>query len=275
MKTIEMIGIKKKYGQKEVLSGVDLTLVPGVTGLLGPNGAGKTTLIRCLLDLIPYEGKIRWEGGVPSIGYLPQDFRIFQRLTVREALLYVAELKNEKPDTVETAMEITELQKEANKKVRELSGGMLRRLGIAQALLGDPAMLVLDEPTVGLDPMQRVKTRNLIARIAKDRIVLLSTHIVEDIEQIATHVVILNEGKVEVQGDVQPMIQALEGKIGVIELSEIESDRTEDSLKILQVQSDGVRQTATVYADRLPKKARRTVPTLEDVYLRYVDPHDS
>lgn len=271
MEPIIIENVSKKYGNKTVLDGVNLTLTKGITGLLGPNGAGKTTLIRCLLDLLEHQGEIRWEEGKPSIGYLPQNFGIFQRLTTREALEYVGELKQCKKDAVEEALHATHLEGERNKQVSHLSGGMLRRLGIAQAILGNPGMLVLDEPTAGLDPMQRISIRNLIARLAKDRIVVLSTHIVEDIEHIASHLTILNQGKVAVHGKKSDILQPYQGKIGIVRIRESEWDELAHHAKILQFQAIEDGFTCTVYADPLPAGAKAVEPSLEDVYLDHVD----
>ncbi len=188
--------VSKSFGMHKVLKEVNLSLEPGLHALLGPNGAGKTTLMRCMLGLVPFRGRIQMPEAPQDTGYLPQQYQIFRRLKVHEALQYVAALKNADPACIPQLLEQTRLGKEAEKPVGKLSGGMLRRLGIAQALLGEPKVLILDEPTVGLDPNQRVHIRELIAEVSKNKTVLLSTHIVEDAERIADYVAMMDDGAI-------------------------------------------------------------------------------
>ena len=199
--------VTKQYKNKIAVDRVSVKLLPGVTGLLGANGAGKTTLLRMICGVLtPTSGSITYNGmGVGEesyrsiLGYLPQDFGFYPEFTGRDFLLYFAALKGipkkEAVKKAEDLLEVTGLLEVKRKKIRTYSGGMKQRLGIAQALLGDPEVLILDEPTAGLDPLERVRFRNLIEEIGKKSIVLLSTHIVSDIEQVAGKILLMKEGQ--------------------------------------------------------------------------------
>ena len=198
--------LRKQFKDKNAVDDVCLTLTPGVWGLLGANGAGKTTLMRMLCGILqPTSGTITFDGidvseeGYRAIlGYLPQDFGYYPEFTAMDFLIYMAALKGlPKPSAKRRANELLELvglQDMSRKKIKTFSGGMKQRLGIAQALLNNPKLLILDEPTAGLDPKERVRFRNLIQQLGKDSIVLLSTHIVSDIEHIADEVLMMKDG---------------------------------------------------------------------------------
>ena len=204
--------ITKQYKNKIAVDRISFTLTKGVTGLLGANGAGKTTLMRLLCGiLVPDSGTVTCDGmDVETeeyrsiLGYLPQEFGYYPEFTGRDFLLYMSAVKGlRKPDALKKTEELiglTGLKEAARKKVRTYSGGMKQRLGIAQALLNDPQVLIMDEPTAGLDPQERIRFRDLIADIGKDRIVLLSTHIVSDLEHIADRLMIIGEGRLLWQG---------------------------------------------------------------------------
>ena len=200
--------LSKQYKDKRAVDGVSLTLTVGINGLLGANGAGKTTLMRMLCGILkPTAGSVALDGVDVSsedyravLGYLPQDFGYYPDFTGLDFLLYLAALKGLcRPHAKRKAAELLELvslQDVGKKKIRTYSGGMRQRLGIAQALLNDPRLLVVDEPTAGLDPKERVRFRNLIAGLGQDTIVLLSTHIVSDVEKIADHMLMMSDGQI-------------------------------------------------------------------------------
>ena len=210
---VRMEGVRKSYGGVTALADLDLELGPGITGLLGPNGAGKTTLIRILATLLaPSAGEVRVNGWRAAssddrveirrrLGYLPQDLGLYPQFTVFEFVDYLALLKElddpaDRHRRVRSALAAVELEDLARRKIRTLSGGMRRRVGIAQAIVADPQLLLLDEPTTGLDPEQRMRFRQLIAGIGEHRTVVLSTHLVEDVAAVCTQVVVLWQGRV-------------------------------------------------------------------------------
>ena len=200
--------LSKRYRDKMAVDGVSLQLAEGINGLLGANGAGKTTLMRMLCGILkPTSGNITLDGVDVSredyravLGYLPQDFGYYPDFTGMDFLLYLAALKGmSRPHAKRKAAELLELvglSDVGKKKIRTYSGGMKQRLGIAQALLNDPRLLIVDEPTAGLDPKERVRFRNLLTELGKDTIVLLSTHIVSDLEHIANHMLMMSEGRI-------------------------------------------------------------------------------
>ncbi|MEU5328931.1 ABC transporter ATP-binding protein [Streptomyces parvus] len=214
---IQAAGLRVRVGRKRMaVDGLDLSLGTGVHGLLGPNGAGKTTLIRTLATVLrPTEGSLTLLGGPAEggsgqralrrrLGYLPQEFGYYKRFTVREFVAYMAWLKEvpkaDVPAAVQRAVERVGLAERADDRMKTLSGGMVRRVGIAQAIVNDPAILLLDEPTAGLDPAQRVRFRDLIQELGRDTCVLVSTHLVEDVAAACTDVVLFAEGRLVFQG---------------------------------------------------------------------------
>ena len=222
MNTLQITGVAKRYRDLEALHALSLTLTPGITGLLGPNGAGKSTLMRIIATVTqPSEGSLLWNGTDVTrrpeelrrqLGYLPQDAGVYPQLSAVEFLRYVAALKGLPTRSagrqIDMLIEQLNLAGARNRPLGGFSGGMRQRVGIAQALLGEPLLLVVDEPTVGLDPEERVRFRDLITVLGRDRIVLLSTHIVSDVEVAAGRIVILDRGRVCADGTPSEVIGA-------------------------------------------------------------------
>ena len=220
MLRLELERLTKQYKSKTAVHGVSLTMSQGVYGLLGANGAGKTTLLRMLCGILkPTSGRICCNGQEIGdmgsayrrlLGYLPQDFGYYPGMTAERYLRYLAELKAVPPELKEQKvtelLELVELGAQRRQRIKTFSGGMLRRLGIAQAMLNDPQILILDEPTAGLDPKERIRFRNLISEFSKNRIVLLSTHIVSDVEFIADELVLMKQGQIIRTGTVEEII---------------------------------------------------------------------
>ena len=212
---------------KQALKDLDLDLkAPSLVGLLGPNGAGKSTLMKLLVAaLMPTSGAIRVDGQPldksdralkEKLGYLPQDFGLFDELTVKQFLDYMAALKGvqEPKAAIQSVIQAVNLEEKARAKIRTLSGGQRQRVGIAQALLGDPPFLIFDEPTVGLDPEERIHFRNLFSRTAQDRLVLLSTHIIEDVQSVCDRLVVIHHGRILFSGTPEGLIQSAVGHVG-------------------------------------------------------------
>lgn len=262
---------------KLALKNLNLSLKsPSLIGLLGPNGAGKSTLMKLLVaSLMPTEGSILVDGRPLAktekelkarLGYLPQDFGLFDELTVVQFLDYMAALKGlrDSKDAVRRAIREVNLEEKAKAKIRTLSGGQRQRVGIAQALLGKPSFLIFDEPTVGLDPEERIHFRNLFSRTAQDRLVLLSTHIIEDIQSVCDQIVVINHGNILFAGTPGQLIRSAEGHVGVF----WEKDTFEEQGLTITARvnaGEGIRCRAV--ADNLPAYAREEEPTLEDAYL--------
>jgi ABC-type multidrug transport system ATPase subunit len=267
------------------LKDFSLKVKPGVLGLLGPNGAGKTTLMNVLATTTkPTEGRASWNGvdiaSSPNqvrevLGYLPQDFGVYPNLNAVEFLEYLAAIKGlgrkAAKQRITELLQLVNLTDVRKRPLGSYSGGMKQRIGIAQALLNDPKLLIVDEPTAGLDPEERVRFRNLIADLSGDRIVILSTHIVSDVEATATKIVLINKGLLLTHATSEELLQAVEGKVWewVIPSTEITTIRQEHLISSMIRRSDGVH--VRVVADSPPGgSAVKTSPTLEDAYLKYV-----
>jgi len=270
--------VTKKFGNFTALEDINLEFSNGVYGLLAPNGAGKTTLIKMLTTLIfPTKGEILWNGDEITkldadyrdvIGYLPQDFGYYKSHSPMDFLQYMSALKGIDRNTAkrkaDELLEVVGLTDVKNKKMRKFSGGMVQRVGIAQAMLNDPKILILDEPTAGLDPKERVRFRNLISSLSKDRIVILSTHIVSDIETIANHVIMFKNHKLFVNDSPSAICEALAGK--VFETNNIAAIETPHL--VLTERQNG-NETLTRFASEIDCTAiaKQTIPNLEDVFL--------
>lgn len=242
---IKIRGLNKFYGKKQALKDVNLTIRTGMFGLLGRNGAGKTTLMKVLAALLPKsEGEIsvcgrnveRAQSVRKIVGYLPQDFSMYPNMTVYEAMDYLGVLsglnKSRRKERIPELLQRVNLQDDSRKKVKALSGGMKRRLGIAQAILHDPKVLIVDEPTAGLDPEERVRFRNLLCEIAEERIVILSTHIVGDIEAACENIAVLDEGEMIYKGTVSDLISMAEGKVYSAEISKRELEHLKKNMQL-------------------------------------------
>ena len=262
---------------KKALQGVNLELdSPSLVGLLGPNGAGKSTLMKLLVaGLLPTGGAIRVNGEPllrreqalkARLGYLPQDFGLYDELTVTQFLDYMGALKGLRDSraAIQSAIEEVHLEEKARAKIRTLSGGQRQRVGIAQALLGEPELLIFDEPTVGLDPEERIHFRNLFSRLAQKRLVLLSTHIIEDVQSVCSRLLVLHRGKLRFDGPPEELIRAAEGHVGTFD--ETGGER-EEGLHITARVNTARGVACRAVAEMLPPYVQPAEPTLEDAYL--------
>lgn len=276
--------LTKHYGSKIAVDCVSAVLKPGVYGLLGENGAGKTTLMRMICSILEatsgevlYDGRNVTDMGAGYrnlLGYLPQDFGYYPDYTAMEFLRYMSVLKGiprkKAVGRSKELLEVTGLSNVSAKKIKTFSGGMKQRLGIAQALLNHPKVLVLDEPTAGLDPKERVRFRNLLADYAGDKIVLLSTHIVSDIEAIADYVFIMKKGSFAAQGTVTDLIEQAEGKVWELEIPPKEVHTWEKKATISNLRHEDGRVVLRIVSDDKPSpQAVSCHASLEDLYLYY------
>ncbi len=274
--------LTKQFKDKKAVDDVCLTLTTGVWGLLGANGAGKTTLMRMIADIMaPTSGTICYNGtdihkmgkSYRSIfGFLPQEFGYPRDLTVNNYLEYVAALKDipaRETAKINSLLDILTLSDVKGKKIAKLSGGMKRRVGIAQAMLNNPKILVMDEPTAGLDPAERVRFRNFISEFSHDRIVLISTHIVSDIEYIATRNAIMKAGKIIDIGRTDDLVKEINTKVWTCTIPIQDLDRYEMQLRIINQRSEGNGQVSIRYLSETPEipTAEAAQPRLEDLYL--------
>ena len=273
--------LSKKYKNKYALRDFSATLSNGVYGLLGTNGAGKTTLINSFMGIIPAEGEIFIDGKnirilgadfLANIGYLPQYPRFYKDFSVLEFLRYMCVLKDIPKDVAESRiaslLETVNLTEAASKKVGALSGGMRQRLGIAQAMLSDPGILILDEPTAGLDPRERIRFRNLISKFAEDRIVILATHIVSDIEFIASQIILLHEGYMLRFGSPTELCEELNGKVWALQLkvSDVPSRLVHHTISNMAREENGIR--LRIISEEQPHpEAVSVMANLEEVFL--------
>ena len=280
---LEIRHVTKRYRDKMAAADVSLTLTAGVWGLLGANGAGKTTLMRMLAGILrPSSGRILCDGveigalGAAyreKLGYLPQEFGFYPEFTVQDYLEYMAALKGlpraEAARQIDALLERVSLAEVRRKKIVKLSGGMKRRVGIAQALLNDPEILILDEPTAGLDPGERVRFRNLLSEFAQDRIVLISTHIVSDVEYIAAENAVMKDGKIIAVDTTEGLVQQIEGKVWQGSAPAGELPRWEHCLQVVNLRNEPDGTVTLRYladAPQLPGSIPAR-PRLEDLYL--------
>lgn len=279
---IRITNLVKEYGKFRALDGVNLQIPGGMFGLLGPNGAGKTTLMRHLTTmLVPTSGQITI-GGIDvvkeprrvrrHVGYLPQDFGFYKGLNAYEVLDYIGAMKNipalERKQQIEKLLDEVNLTTDARRRVSGYSGGMKQRLGIAQALLGNPAVVIVDEPTAGLDPEERIRFRNLLARLSGQRTVLLSTHIVGDVEASCTGLAVMRKGRPAFVGTLEELTAAAQGRVWQLEMTQGEWEQLSPDLKVVSSRSAGRFMQLRVLGEENPLgRGVPAEPGLEDGYL--------
>jgi len=268
----------------QALCRVNLSIEPGMFGLLGPNGAGKSTLMRTIATLQdPDRGQIRFEGvdilEHPQIireqlGYLPQEFGVYPRISAEDLLDHLAVLKgvlnkSQRREQVEALLQQTNLYEVRKKAVSSFSGGMRQRFGIAQALLGDPKLLIVDEPTAGLDPEERNRFHNLLAELGQNMIVILSTHIVEDVRDLCSNMAVLADGRVVLNGEPETLIDELRGAIWIKRTTSAELQALRSHIPILSTRLVGGQRLVHVFASEKPADGFESMePSLEDVYFK-------
>lgn len=286
MPELRLEQVTKEFKNKIAVDHVSLCLREGVYGFLGANGAGKTTLLRMICGVLrPTAGEILCNGTKIQklggdyrymLGYLPQDFGYYPDFTAKRYLRYLAACKAV-PDgiageKVQEMLRLVGLEEEQNMKIRTFSGGMIRRLGIAQALMNDPEIIVLDEPTSGLDPKERIRFRNMISSLSKGRTIILSTHIVSDVEFIADEVLLMKEGRIAGQGSISEVTESISGKVWEYTAEQAEAFGLNERFPVSNLKNDGDRVKLRILSDSCPcEGAVPAVPGLEDVYLYYFE----
>lgn len=281
---LKIMNLTKQFADLTAVDHISLTMTEGVYGLLGVNGAGKTTLMRMLCTLLtPTEGKITFNGKDiflmdgdyrKILGYLPQEFGFYPEFTVNDYLLYIASLKGIRPAVAKKRVREltvkTGLSKVSGRKMKKLSGGMKRRAGIAQAMLNNPKILILDEPTAGLDPNERIRFRNLISELSEDRLVLLSTHIVSDVEYIANDILLMKDGGILHCGTAADLIQSMPETIWrcFVEKSKVSSFMKKYKVSNIRSEPYGA-QLRIISGEKPLPDAVEEEASLEDVFLYY------
>ena len=279
---LQLQNLCKQYGTKCAVNHANATLVPGVYGLLGANGAGKTTLMRMISGVLrPTSGSIRFngktieqlgEGYYTHLGYMPQDFGFYPDFTAWEFMLYMAAVKGLDTKTArartEKLLHMVNLYDEADKKVKSYSGGMKQRLGIAQAELNHPSILILDEPTAGLDPKERVRFRNLISDFAKEKIVILSTHIVSDVSYIADTILMMKSGRFLLGESMATVTDGIQGKVWEVLMDPREAAEYSRRFSVVNLHHENNMVRLRIVSDTPPTENACTVePSLEDLFL--------
>lgn len=281
---LKINGLTKEFKDFRTVDHVSCSMGQGVYGLLGVNGAGKTTLMRMICTLLrPTEGTVTWDGKDifkmdaayrKILGYLPQDFGFYPDFTVQDYMMYIASIKGLRPAAAKKRTEMlldrVGLKRVKRKKMRALSGGMQRRVGVAQAMLNDPKILILDEPTAGLDPNKRIRFRNLISELSEERLVLLSTHIVSDVEFIAGDILLMKEGKFFMNGTADEIISGMDQSVWSCTVPRREVDRYLSSYLVSNVKTVPGGVELRILADRCPAEgAVMEEAALEDAFLLY------
>lgn len=283
MAELKIKQLNKTYsGEVLAMDNISISIKSGMFGLLGPNGAGKSTLMRTIATLQkPDSGSVVFNNidvlESPKefrshLGYLPQEFGVYPRITAEQLLNHIATLKginnkNERKELVDYLLERTNLYDKKNKSVKGFSGGMKQRIGIAQALIGNPKILIVDEPTAGLDPGERNRFYDLLSDVGKDVIVILSTHIVDDVRELCTEMAIMDFGKIVFQGKPQDGINELDGKVFEKHIKKTELDRYKRDFNVISNRLIGGNPIIHVLTEKVDKTFKKIEPTLEDVFF--------
>lgn len=282
MNELKVSGLTKHYGEKIALSDFSYTFTDGVYGILGPNGAGKSTLLNILTDNVhPDAGEIYFNGinreeqmvkYRSAIGFMPQQQPLYSSMTLERFMFYMAALKGMDRKSasrqIDELLETVNLQHERHMRMGGFSGGMKQRALIAQAVLGKPAILILDEPTAGLDPKERINIRNLISELAFDRIVMIATHVVPDIEMIAKETLFLQEGRIRLFGDASNVCNLVADKVFNIEVPLDSWKTVAEKYKVSSMNREGEKVVLRVVSDEQPTEQHKSIyPSLEDLYL--------
>lgn len=283
---IKIRNLSKKYKNVKALNNINLAFnTPAMIGLVGPNGAGKSTLMKILVgQLKATEGEVLIDGVSLNkreiylkerLGYLPQDFGLYEELRVEEYLDYMASLKRikeNKKDEIKRGLVMTNLEEKRKLKIKTLSGGQKQRVGIAQAMLNNPELIIVDEPTVGLDPEERIKFRNLFSEDSIDKIVILSTHIIEDVESICNLIIVINKGKILFVGEPSELVRKAIDHVGIVEITGADKEKflEREVKREFKITSTVITPTGTKYrvvSKSLPLSFEKVVPSLEDAYI--------
>lgn len=272
--------LNKYYGKKHVLQDINITLENGVYGLIGPNGVGKTTLLHVLISLLDYEsGTITLDKDIifgsddfiSKVGYLPQYPTFYPSFTAYDFLVYMCILKGLEnsviDDKVDELLHLVNLADERNTPIKAFSGGMMQRLGIAQALINNPEFLILDEPTAGLDPKERIRFRNIISRLSKEKIIIFSSHIISDIEYIADKIILLKDGKIIEESTQNQILDNIHGSIQELIVTQEELNQLFKQMQIIRIKEENSKYRIRVISHE--QVGSVVEPNIEDIYMYY------